>query len=103
DRRLRALGRRLRIVDLGAHIGLFGARVLSLYPTAQVTAFVPDPLNRSLLEQAAVRSRRSWTVVGAPAWTENTTLPFRSGEFAASQIDWSATERVAAVDVFPYL
>ena len=92
----------LRVLDLGAHIGLFGARILSLYPNAFVVAFEPDPLNFKALARAATGSDR-WKPVPAAAWTHDTRIGFSSGGFAGSRYDAGAGETVPAIDVFPYL
>jgi FkbM family methyltransferase len=97
------VGARPQIVDLGAHVGLFGAHVFTLWPDAAVVAFEPDPENRLLLERTAQESGKPWTVVAGAAWTENTLVNFRFGDFAASRVDSVAGEQVKAVDVFPYL
>lgn len=92
----------LQVLDLGAHIGLFGARMLSLYPNAFVVAFEPDPLNFEALGAAATGSER-WQPIQAAAWTDDTRIGFASGGFAESRYDPGASETVPAVDVFPYL
>jgi FkbM family methyltransferase len=92
-----------QIVDLGAHIGLFGAHAFTLWPDATLVAFEPDPGNRVLLERTAQESGKPWTVVAAAAWTENTKVGFRSGGFAASRVDSTSQEQVEAIDVFRYL
>ena len=60
DQRLRSLGRSLRILDLGGHIGIFGAWALTRYPGASLVSLEPDPANFSLLKATAQASGRSW-------------------------------------------
>ena len=103
DRELRALGRPPVIVDLGAHIGLFGAWFLSLYPDAELTGFEPDPGNFRLLANTAAHSRRNWTVIERAAWTEDATLRFAASADAESRVDLEGDTTVRAVDIFPYL
>src|SRR5881394_1959332 len=43
--------RPLRVADLGANIGAFGAWVFGSYPDAEILAFEPDPGNAEIHEQ----------------------------------------------------
>jgi FkbM family methyltransferase len=105
-----ALERRepLRILDLGANIGLFGIAMLGRFPGATVTAFEPDQHNAQLLERviASNGADGSWTLVRACAGAGAGTVRFSSGEFGVSHAaaeGEAATDEVQAVDVFPYL
>jgi FkbM family methyltransferase len=51
-RMLRALNRLVRIIDIGAHIGLTTLMMLERFPAAQVTAFEPNFQNVALLRRA---------------------------------------------------
>jgi FkbM family methyltransferase len=103
---LRDVGRKLRVADLGAHVGLFGVHVLGHFPDAHITAFEPDPLNREGLSCCiAVNGRESeWQVVGACAATEDGSTPFASGlSLGSRRVTDGGAERVPTVDVFPSL
>lgn len=70
-----------KIMDLGANIGLFGLYVLGRWPTAQVTAFEPDPENAALLEQtiAANNLQSRWHVHRSACSNVPGTIPFVAG------------------------
>jgi len=98
----------LRVVDLGANIGFFSLLVLSRYPTAQITAFEPDPGNVALLRRTLRRNGfdRQTQIIEACAYIEDGVLGFVSGQGGESHVCFdgeSATTRVACRDVFPYL
>jgi FkbM family methyltransferase len=93
---------RPRFVDLGAHIGLFGAHILSRYPNGSLTSIEADPDNAALLRRTAAASGRSWRVIEAAATTTNGRVGFAAGRFAESRIDPTGTE-VVALDVFDLL
>lgn len=99
----------LRVVDLGANIGLFGAFVLERYPGANMTAFEPDRFNAEVLARCIEANNRSdsWKLVRACASTTDGRVRFRAGCFALSQAvseaDRVEGELVDALDVFPYL
>jgi FkbM family methyltransferase len=114
DRQLRLLEDPLRIADLGANIGLFGAFALVRWPGARLLAFEPEPRNSALLRRtiAANRLAGRWTLIEACAHTADGQLPFALDHFSDSHVlDSSAQGRerelarmlVAAVDVFPLL
>jgi FkbM family methyltransferase len=67
--------RPLRVLDLGAHIGLFCARAAATLPHAHITAVEPDRGNQAILHQTAAlnRSHGEWDVVEACAhiWSGN--------------------------------
>jgi FkbM family methyltransferase len=94
----------LRIVDLGANIGLFGAFVLTQYPDASIVAFEPDPANAAIHARAIeANPTKRWTLVQAAAAAAHGTMRFSSGDFTrshAAQADEDAIE-VAAEDVLP--
>jgi len=82
-------GRRpLRVLDLGANIGLFGLFVLARYPDAEVTALEPDPGSAAMLRRCidlnGLGSR--WRLVEACAGTEERQVSFMADEFANSHI-----------------
>lgn len=94
------LGRRapLKIVDLGANIGLFAIAMLGRYPGSTVTAFEPDERNAEVLERVIDADN----VIRAVAAAQDGTAGFTSGGFGVSHTDPDG-EPVRAVDVFPYL
>jgi FkbM family methyltransferase len=97
----------LRIVDLGANIGLFGAAMLGRYPRATVTAFEPDDRNADLLERtiAANGAAARWRVIRACAGATSGVVAFVEGEYGTSHVVDVADggRQKSAVDVFPYL
>jgi FkbM family methyltransferase len=94
----------LRVVDLGANIGLFGAFVLTRYPDATIVAVEPDPANAAIHAQAIeANPTKRWTLVQAAAAPSPGTMRFSSGDFTrshAAQAGEDAIE-VAAEDVLP--
>lgn len=99
---LERIGDEPRLLDLGGHVGLFGAHAFTLWPGAHVTSFEPDPDNAAMLELTA-RGVARWQVVRAAAWVADGELMLHQ-DFAGSSVDPTRGEiRVEAVDVFPYL
>jgi FkbM family methyltransferase len=94
----------LRIVDLGANIGLFGAFVLTRYPDARIVAVEPDPANAAIHARAIeANATTDWTLVQAAAAAAPGTMRFSSGDFTrshAAQAGEDAIE-VVAEDVLP--
>lgn len=58
-----------RIVDLGAHIGLFAVFALELWPDSSVLSYEPDDANRRILEETRRRNALEdrWDVHAAAA------------------------------------
>jgi FkbM family methyltransferase len=108
-RRLRSSRRALRIVDLGANIGLFGLYVLGQLGDARITAYEPDRFNLDVLKRCIVGNGQeaAWRVVPACAGARAGVVPFLEGRFACSRTapgeDAAGTTRVRVVDVFPAL
>jgi FkbM family methyltransferase len=75
-----ALGRGLRVLDLGGHVGLFGLFVQGAMPVERLISFEPDPRNAELLRRcvAANRLGARWQVIEACAATRDGTIAFRS-------------------------
>jgi FkbM family methyltransferase len=88
----------LRILDLGANIGLFAIAMLGRYPGSTVTALEPDEQNAEVLERVIDPDH----VIRAVAAAQDGTVGFISGGFGVSHTDPEG-EHVPAVDVFPYL
>lgn len=105
---LRSLGSGPKVVDLGAHVGLFGALVLDRFPDAEVLAVEADPLNFALLERCVDENRAAarWHAVHACAAAQDGRRWFLAGRFAESHVtaepEPGAVE-VAARDVLPDL
>jgi FkbM family methyltransferase len=77
-----------RVMDLGANIGLFGLYVLGRWPSAQITAFEPDPDNAALLEQtiAANGLEQQWQVRREACSNRRGVVAFASGRLSESRI-----------------
>jgi FkbM family methyltransferase len=108
ERELRALGRGPRVVDLGAHVGLFGVLVLERFAGAEVLAVEADPLNFALLERCIEDNAAGdrWLAVNAAASTAEGRTWFLAGRFAESQVAEQPTPgavEVPARDVLPDL
>jgi FkbM family methyltransferase len=94
---------RLRVVDLGGHVGLFGAWLLAGRPTAWVTAVEPDPANAALLLQAvrAYAGPGRWQLVTAAAATAPGLVSFAAGGLAESALaPEDGALQVHAIDAF---
>ncbi len=105
---LRSRPRPLRVVDLGANIGLFGAELRRLYSDAEIVAFEPHPANVDVLARTieANGGGKGWRLVAACADVRDGTVPFwTGGEFTTSRMEAESAETtpVPAVDVFPFL
>jgi FkbM family methyltransferase len=96
----------LRVVDLGANIGLFGAWLLGRFPQAEIVAFEADPSNAAvhrLTIQANNLSDR-WRLVEGFAGTRMGTTRFVPGLFGASHLaEGREGIEVSEVDVLPDL
>jgi FkbM family methyltransferase len=94
----------LRIVDLGANIGLFGAFVLTQYPDASIVAFEPDPANAAIHARAIeANPNKRWALVQAAAAAAPGTMRFSSDDFTRSHTARAGEDAidVAAEDVLP--
>ncbi len=99
----------LRVLDVGANIGLFGLQTLEWFPHAQITAFEPDQRNADLHRKTIQLNQldRSWKLVEAAATVREGTAQFSSGNFALSRLETNeqgdGTESVATIDLFSYM
>lgn len=95
---------RVRAVDLGANIGMFGLWLRTRLPSAEIVAFEPDPDNAAVLERTAAENRAGadWQVVEAAAGPRDGEVSFLAGDFANSRIGEGGIT-VELRDVFPYL
>lgn len=106
---LGALGRPLRVVDLGANVGLFGVAALRRLPVASLVAVEPDPANRAVLERCAAANAGGahWTVVAAAAATAPGVMRFATGRGSESHElvpgEAGAVTEVEAIDAFAHL
>jgi FkbM family methyltransferase len=103
---LRALGRPLAVLDLGANIGAWGAAVLARLPVARMVALEPDPGTAAVL-RATVRANgreADWTVIEACAAPAEGIVAFRPDGFGLSRMgDGPGSVDVPARDVFTLL
>jgi FkbM family methyltransferase len=81
---LDGLGRPLRILDVGANIGLFGLWALGRWPDATVEGYEPDPRNADMHRRTIARNGReaSWRLHEAAAGDRAGTLRFAAGRYA---------------------
>jgi FkbM family methyltransferase len=104
---LAALPARLRVVDLGANIGLFGAWALGRFPEATILAVEADPGNAAIHRQtiAANGLDGRWRLVEAFAATSAAVVPFAADEHATSHAAHGSEKsiEVTTIDVFPEL
>jgi FkbM family methyltransferase len=98
----------LRVLDLGANAGYFGAFVLGEFPEARIVAFEPDPDNADTLRRAILANDRAdrWELVEACAGTLDGRMRFLPGQYSLSR-EAREGERGAielpAADVLPHL
>jgi FkbM family methyltransferase len=108
---LDALPRRLRVIDLGANVGLFTRFVLDRWPSAKVLAVEPDPVNAKILRRhLSLAGDETVDVREAAAGPAAGSVAFESSADARSRIvpdarrgRGAATIDVPAVDVLPAL
>ena len=94
-----------RIMDLGANIGLFGLYILGRWPTAQITAFEPDPDNAALLHDTIASNGldHCWHVHRSACSNRGGTVAFAAGLLSEARIADPGdvgTIAVPVVDVF---
>lgn len=106
----RVLPRELRrVVDLGGHLGYFGAFVLARRPSARVVAFEPEPEHARLLRETIRLNglHGRWQLVEACAHVRDGTLRLAAGRSVATHVpepgDADGTIEVEARDVFDHL
>lgn len=106
---LAGLGRPLRILDLGGHIGCFALFMRGLFPSARVVSLEPDPANASILRSCidANGLRDSWELIEACAATRDGTAELL-GSFHLSQMSGGSEQSLrrlqqGIVDRFPFL
>jgi FkbM family methyltransferase len=108
-----------KIVDLGAHVGMFSLRAAATCPGVRIVAVEPDPLNLRVLREVFARNAdrsREWALVEACAATEDGAATLVEDGSYVSHVDGvghpppgfeARVERVLvevpAVDVFPLI
>ena len=97
--------RPLRVADLGANIGAFGAWVFANYPDAQVVAFEPDQGNAAVHERAIAANdlAERWRLVRYVAAERAGRARAAGGDWTTATFEPSESGEIEAVDVFPYL
>jgi FkbM family methyltransferase len=106
---LRALGASAKLVDLGAHIGLFGLWMAGRLPQARLTAFEPDPANLAQLRQVMALNdvAARWSLIDACAGNYDGATGFAAVGASTSAMaapgDGDANVRARVVDVFAHL
>ena len=107
--RVRDLGERARIVDLGGHVGYFGAYALSEFPLASLVSFEPEPAHAELLRRCIAENGLAarWTLVEACAHTSDGRLRFLPARSIGSRLaepeEAADAAELRARDVFPHL
>jgi FkbM family methyltransferase len=93
----------LRISDLGANIGLFGAWALGRYPAAQVVAVEADAGNAAVHEHAQANNDLSdrWRLIHAVAATAAGTARASEGSYTTAAFDLAPEGDLRTIDVFP--
>lgn len=97
----------LRVADVGANIGLFGAWILGRFPDAEILALEPDPANAEVHRTTIEQNGRAatWRLIEAAAMTSPGKIRFSVGAWATSHVSRTGESgiEVEAVDVFPLL
>jgi FkbM family methyltransferase len=108
-RLLAARPRPLRVVDLGANIGLFGLWAAGRLGPVEVTLYEPDRFNLAVLERTLEANGldATWRLVRAAAADRPGTMAFHEGRYACSQAatpeDDGGAAVVPVVDALPEL
>jgi FkbM family methyltransferase len=96
-----ALNGRLRVLDAGGNIGLFGLFALERWNVDHIRSYEPDPANARLL-RATAASHRQWEVREEAVSSHRGSMSFVVGRYAESRE--AATDEagvaVPAVDLF---
>lgn len=93
----------VRIVDVGANIGMFSAWALTHWPDASITSFEPEPDNAALCREWSA-AQPNVTLIEAAATNDDGELRFETGVGSGSYVtDSEDAIAVPAVDIFPHL
>ena len=91
------------VLDCGAHIGLFTLLAMSVFPTAQVTAFEPNPENVQLLVRQLEYNNLGAQLVQSAVSVEAGELPFSASNSHSGRLSRRASpngQKVRTID-FP--
>lgn len=87
------------VVDAGAHVGCFSARIHQWFPNAEIIAFEPEPENARLLAENFELNGLRGKAVAKALWIEDTTLEFLAGRSNSGRLAGSSgafdEERIA--------
>jgi FkbM family methyltransferase len=93
----------LRVLDLGAHVGLAALWFLARWPGSRVTSVEADPRHlASLREARALNPGQDWEIVAGVAANQPGTVRFRAGLQMGSHVGGEG-EALAAIDVLPLI
>jgi FkbM family methyltransferase len=97
--------RPVRIVDLGANVGYFGAFAVERWPGASVIAYEPDPSNAAVHSRAIELNQlgRRWVLRRAAAGCQSGRLRFHASADALSHASEAGDLVVPSEDVLPLL
>ncbi|MEA2474927.1 MAG: hypothetical protein QOE06_2842 [Thermoleophilaceae bacterium] len=106
-----AHGRPRYVIDLGGHLGYFGAFALTRFPGCHVVSFEPEPEQAALIRRTIDVNGLAgrWELVEAAAQPRDGTVALVAGRSIGSHIaalgggGGTATIEVAARDPFPFL
>jgi FkbM family methyltransferase len=89
----------IQVLDLGGHIGLFGAWALRELPGAVITSVEADPANAAVLQRTITGAPDRWRLVAAAAADRDGEMDFLPGAFAESRLEQGpGSVRVPTVD-----
>ena len=93
----------LRILDLGANVGLFGLYALQRWLGSTVESFEPDPENYALLERTAAPHAR-WRIHEAAVSNDSEPIRFAIGHYAEGRaaIEEDHAISVPCADLFTF-
>lgn len=100
---------RLRVLDLGGHVGYFALFAFSALPSPEVVSFEPDPANGDVLARCIALNGLDgrWQLRRACAATADGSVAFRAegstGSHRVPAANGAGTIQVAAIDVLPML
>ncbi len=86
----------LRVLDLGANVGLFALMTFSRFDDVYVTSLEPDPDNASALAKTIARNALSdrWKLIQAAASNQPGVTAFRAGLQADSRVATGSEESI---------
>lgn len=95
----------LRILDLGANVGYFGAFALARWPAASVTAYEPDPVSAAVHARTITLNGLTdrWTLHRAAAAERDGQARFHAWGHALSHVSEEGNAIVPVHDVLPVI